>query len=815
MKKLVFLHGNPLNGQEFDPILPLLQKEGYNTIVHKRPLKGSKLEPLLQSINATVKVSGGGPFGLVAYSWGAYLALAYLHRFPENVTSVLLINPLLVDRKPISFVAKMMLSIPILRSIVLKFLNRKMVNEYINKTFYPKDPPEETRKQLQAFLSFSSIWRGAAVYKKLMLLKPLSKEFSSSQTPIIALFGAQDEVAPKSVQMEVLQNLNRVCFDTIANAGHALPWSHPDLIMEKIHQMGKIMNVETMRIGYQAGEQIRNNVIFYMEEHLRSFPERIALHWADPKGLTEWNREFSTPIPHQSINFKNFSSLIGRTAQGLLDLGIKKGDRVIIFLPMGLGMYTAMFAVQKIGAIAVFLDSWARAHHLGSSADCVQPTAMISHQAAFDLIESIPEFSSMKIRILAGPGSQEKYTTSLEKLMASPKEAPITPVASEFPALITFTTGSSGKPKGANRTHRFLSAQHEALNKVIPYLEADKDLPAFPIFSLNNLAAGVTTVMPALDLARPTPQDSALLACQIINEGVTCATLSPSMFNNLASYCKEKGIKLDHLRRIVTGGAPISRDDVAAFYLIAPKAEIWILYGSTEVEPMAHIEGREMLKFVKDPDPELVEEGVNVGHISEDLEYKFIHITPQPIDGQKTKWATLEVSKGEVGEFVVTGDHVCRDYYNNTEAFKKAKIVDQNGKVWHRTGDLAFEDESGALWIVGRIHNVIKRGERHYFPVRAEVILKRFPFIQQSAFLGMPDAELGEKNAVAVVLQPGFTDKTTAAQDISRVFEKNQIPLDSLYFIDKIPMDPRHHSKVEYAVLRDDLISKGVSDALA
>jgi pimeloyl-ACP methyl ester carboxylesterase len=234
MKMLVCLHGNPLNGQEFEAILPVLQKEGYNTIVHKRPIKGSKLEPLLQSINATAKVSGGGPFGLVAYSWGAYLALAYLQRFPENVTGLLLINPLLVDRKPLGFGAKVMLNTPILRSVILKFLSRKMAKEYINKTFYPIEPPDEIRNQLQAFLSYSSIWRGAAAYKKLMVTKPLPEEFSCFNIPIKVLFGAQDEVAPKAVQMEVLQKLNSVSFDTIPNAGHALPWSHPGCIIEKI-----------------------------------------------------------------------------------------------------------------------------------------------------------------------------------------------------------------------------------------------------------------------------------------------------------------------------------------------------------------------------------------------------------------------------------------------------------------------------------------------------------------------------------------------------------------------------------------------------
>jgi acyl-CoA synthetase (AMP-forming)/AMP-acid ligase II len=306
-----------------------------------------------------------------------------------------------------------------------------------------------------------------------------------------------------------------------------------------------------------------------------------------------------------------------------------------------------------------------------------------------------------------------------------------------------------------------------------------------------------------------------LLAGQILKQGVTCATLSPSMFNNLAAYCAQHHLQLSQLRRVVTGGAPISRDDVAAFYKIAPHAEIWILYGSTEVEPMAHIEGKEMLALMQNPDPEIVEEGVNVGHISSELEYKFIRISHDPIDARNTGLKIYEVPKGQVGEFIVTGDHVCRDYYNNPEAFIRAKIVDEKGKIWHRTGDLAFEDSSGYLWIVGRIHNVIERSGQYYFPVRAEVILKRFSFVKQAAFLGIPDEMMKERNVVAIVLEEGFEDENSIVLEISRAFEKNQIPVDSIYFVEKIPMDPRHHSKVEYSVLREELINCGVCDALA
>jgi len=559
------------------------------------------------------------------------------------------------------------------------------------------------------------------------------------------------------------------------------------------------------RIGHQPGRAPLNNVISYIERHRAAFPERLALRWVETSDLAAWDGRPASRLPHREISYSRFAEGIDRVAAGLKDLGLRSGDRAIIFLPMGVLMYTAMFAVQRLGAVAVFLDSWARRHQLGASAACVQPKAMISHRAAFDLVAGLPEFGGLEIRIVAGPGADASFTARLEDMLQRAGSVPVEAVEPEDTALVTFTTGSSGAPKGANRTHRFLCAQHEALASLLPYEPADADLPAFPIFSLNNLASGVTTVIPALDLAAPGPRDAALLATQLLREGVTCATLSPSMLVGVSRFCAEAGIELAGLRRVVTGGAPISRDNVRDFLRIAPRAACWVLYGSTEVEPMAHIEAREMLAQAGKPDPEIVEEGVNVGRVSPELEYKFIRIRRGPIDLKQESWAALEVPPGEVGEFIVTGDHVCRDYFNNEDAFRRAKIVDERGRVWHRTGDLARLDPAGHLWIVGRIHNVIERGGRLCFPVRAEIILKQLPFVKQAAFLGLPDPGLGERTAAVAALDPAGCDERRARDEILRLFAKNGIPVDDVFFVEAIPMDPRHHSKVEYDVLRKQL----------
>jgi len=573
----------------------------------------------------------------------------------------------------------------------------------------------------------------------------------------------------------------------------------------------------TPKAGYYPGAHRGNNVHTFLEQHLAKNPELVVLQWANPEALKAFAAgEFKGSLTHDSITVKQLHERIGHVAAGFQKLGITAGDRVIVFVPMSLYLYIAMFALQKIGAIAVFLDSWARRNHLGASAQIVAPQAMVSFEKAFDLCSQVPELDQVPLKISVGPTTRP-FAARLEELFQFPGFAESIPVEQEQPALITFTTGSSGTPKGANRTHRFLAAQHYALNECIPYTEQDADLPVFPIFSLNNLAAGVSTIIPAFDIGVPGDHDPEILLAQLKACNVTCTTLSPSLFNRLSAYCLQNGITLPEIRRVVTGGAPVSRDNVVDMQKVTPNAEIWILFGSTEAEPMAHIEGRDMInqKTRASEDPEWVDEGVNVGHMAEGLYYKFITIQKGPVEvKQASDWTSLEVPKGEVGELIVAGEHVCRNYYNDEAAFKRAKIMDENGTVWHRTGDLGRLDEKGNLWIVGRVHNAINRGGKYCFPVRAELIMKKLGTTQYAAYLGVPDEKLGEKTVAVIVPQDksvlGTSVEEDMRRDLLRIMEKNGVPVDQVLFREKIPMDPRHHSKVEYDVLRTELKSQGL-----
>lgn len=816
---IVALHGNPGNITDFDSVIEELGIDGKaDAIIHHRPLAGMNIHKLVVDIEENIASFKKREITVIAYSWGCYLACRWLAISKLNISKMIFISPTLIAENPVSPFAVIITKIPILGNLILNRIAKTKSIEFIEKCFYPQIPSPQNQALLYNQLNSPVIWKGAINYKHQQQKIGIAGLKKFDDIKVIVVRGELDSSVNRLVQENALRTLSldggKVRMHEIKNAGHALLWTHAKQIAQIIRSNITVSEDSAGSKLELHSKKYNHNVVSFLRMHAQMSPQKVALRWVLPEELLAFNGDATTKFATKEINFYDFYQLIGRLAKGLNELGVCPGDRVILFLPMSLEMYVAMFAIQHIGAIAVFLDSWARSNQLGASARCVAPKAMISHKQAFDLISGISELDNIPLRIIAGLGDDGFFSARLEDLLATNGNVALAAVKSDDTALITFTTGSSGEPKGANRTHGFLYAQHAALKDVVPYKSKDTDIPAFPIFSLNNLASGVTTVLPAIDLARPHHYDAAALVSQIMHEKITCTTLSPSMLNALSAFCLRNDIKLTSIQRVITGGAPISRDDVHNFREIAPTAEIWILYGSTEVEPMAHIEAKEMLALGNNLDAEIVEEGVNVGHIAHGLKYKFIKPCKDAINFTNLDWAPWEVEKNAVGEFIVAGDHVCANYYNNDQAFYRTKIREKDGTVWHRTGDLARLDARGHLWIVGRVHNMICRQGHNFFPVKAEIVLNRCAFIKKGAFLGLADDHLGERTAVAVEFHAGLQDKEAGIKEILRLFQKNRIVVDSIYEVDKIPMDPRHHSKVEYSLLRNKIYEENIKDIL-
>ncbi|HEV2132409.1 MAG TPA: AMP-binding protein [Longimicrobiaceae bacterium] len=493
------------------------------------------------------------------------------------------------------------------------------------------------------------------------------------------------------------------------------------------------------------------------------------------------------------VSFGELAVEVQALAAGLRERGLGPGDRVLLFLPMSIDLYTALLACLHLGATVLFVDAWADRRRLDAAVAAAGPRAFLGTPKAHLLRLVSPAIRRIPLQLAAGWGIWR-----LGRYASSAGHRPAAEVSADAPALITLTTGSTGRPKAAARSHSFLWAQHEALAAHLGLTEADVDMPTLPAFVLNNLASGTTSVLPDFDARRPAEIDPAIIYRQLLAEGVTTSSGSPAFYQRLAGWCAATGRKLP-LRALFTGGAPVL-PPLARLLSETVTGEAHVVYGSTEAEPIAGIEVREMLAAMeadRRPDGDSPA-GICVGRPVPQVELRLLHPTDAPITLGPAGWSERQVAPEEVGEVVVTGRHVLSGYLNDPEAERLNKIHDGE-RVWHRTGDAARLDAEGRLWLMGRVRERVQRAGQLWWGGAAEVRALEVGGITHAAYLGLQDAKLGQRAILCVETSGGST--SASDQDHLRS-ALAPLPVDEIRALARIPRDPRHASKTDVEALR-------------
>jgi acyl-CoA synthetase (AMP-forming)/AMP-acid ligase II len=480
----------------------------------------------------------------------------------------------------------------------------------------------------------------------------------------------------------------------------------------------------------------------------------------------------------QKISFGEFQQQVTATSAYFLKKGIKKGDRVMLFVPMSFDLYRIVLALFRIGATAVFLDEWVNKKRMEECCKVAQCQAFIGIFKARILSFFSSELRKIPIHLGLGYSASDSH----ENFPATSKDDT---------ALITFTTGSTGIPKAAKRTHGFLHAQFSALIAKIDPQEDDIDMPVLPIVLLINLGAGTTSVIADFKASKPNSLRPEKIIEQLKAYGVNRIIASPFFVKEISKQIIKHKIPLPQLKKIFTGGAPVFPTEARIYDQAFPGAMIQVVYGSTEAEPISAIDVKELVKNEKS----ILEKGLNVGMPDKNASVKIIRIVDAPLSvNNEEELSELEIHGKKIGEIIVSGDHVLREYFNNAEGLKRNKIF--IGKTcWHRTGDSGYLDEDGNLFLTGRCATLISRNEK--------IIA---PFIYESFFQTIPGVEMGTvmllgEKLFAVIELNDLTKEKTATEKTLR----SGISFDEVIFIEKIPRDPRHNSKIDYTLLRQEL----------
>lgn len=443
---------------------------------------------------------------------------------------------------------------------------------------------------------------------------------------------------------------------------------------------------------------------------------------------------------------------------------------------MSIALYRNVLALFYLGATVVFLDEWVNRKRLGMCCDMVACKAMIGSRKALALTWFLKPLRNLPIRL------NTKYTTR------SSEEYPFS-VNPEETALITFTTGSTGIPKAADRSHSFLKAQFDALKIEINPRPGEVAMPILPIVLLINLGAGVTSVIADFPARKPDKMLPAKIVEQVLTHSVQRITSSPFVVDQLAQYLLKTGQKADVVQQIFTGGAPVFPKMAKTLEKGFLSAEVNIVYGSTEAEPISKAASEVVVSRHQNG------KGLYVGEIHEGCDLRIIPISPEPISARSlSEWEELALPPGQIGEIVVSGEHVLKRYIDNPQAWKENKII-VAGEVWHRTGDAGFLAEDGHLYLTGRAMQMILRDGTWIAP-----------FIWEERLTQLPDVTMGtvlqEGKELVVVLETKSEWTTEQLFTHLTTEEMSSLGHFRIETFSRIPRDPRHNSKIDYGKLK-------------
>jgi len=468
-----------------------------------------------------------------------------------------------------------------------------------------------------------------------------------------------------------------------------------------------------------------------------------------------------------ALSFAGLEKASHRFASELLASGIKHGDPVLVFVPMSMELYVALLGLFRIGAIAVFVDPSSGLRHINSCCATLPPAALISVWP-LRLLKPFVKGLRRIPKTFAPPSINPTASPSL----------PPFPSADD-PALITFTSGSTGAPKAAVRTHRFLIAQHRALQSSIALQPGERDLTTLPVFVLANLASGLTSILPDAKISRPGFVDSDRLARQITRLQPTRTGGSPAFYQRLAT----RPASLAPFRKIYTGGAPVFPSLLQHLQSIAPQAEVVAVYGSTEAEPIAHIACREISP--DDWTAMRAGRGLLAGRPVPEIQLRII-----PDQWGRKPAELTPLASGEIGEILVTGDHVLKGYLHGRGDEETKVPID--GEIWHRTGDAGYLDPTGRLWLMGRCSARLEDHRGKVYPFAAECVAMTYPAIRRAAFVLSNNRRLLALETAIPLTPPDITE---LKELLSWAY------VDEIKILPRIPVDARHNAKVNYPQL--------------
>ncbi|MEJ7650200.1 MAG: long-chain fatty acid--CoA ligase [Nakamurella sp.] len=421
------------------------------------------------------------------------------------------------------------------------------------------------------------------------------------------------------------------------------------------------------------------------------------------------------------LDYRTVEEATRRMAGWLHEQGIEAGDRVALMLPNIPAFPVIYFGALRLGAVVVPMNPLFKSreveYYLSDSGAKI--IFAMPGEAAAGAAAAGARFVGIEGADAVALGGIIGEATPVDDVVDR---------ADDDTAVILYTSGTTGRPKGAELTHHNLrSNAGTTLETLMPMGPGDVVMGCLPLFHVFGMTCGLNTAFSAGAALTLIPRFDPVKALDVIpRDKVTIFQGVPTMYGALLGQAAGREKDLETLRTCASGGASLPVELLRKFESTFGAA-ILEGYGLSETSPVASF---------NHPDAER-----KPGSIG----FPIRGVEMAVVDDQGT-----EVANGEVGEIVIRGENIMKGYWNKPDA-----TADAIRDGWFHSGDLATRDEDGYYYIVDRIKDLIIRGGLNIYPREVEEVLYEHPSIVEAAVIGVPHEELGEEVAAYIVVKPG------------------------------------------------------------